>query len=213
MSEPFRVLVVCTANICRSPAAATLLSRRWSDLGDLVEVSSAGVTAFDGAPACEVGGHLADEYVPGAARAHAARRVTADLLLGADLVLALDRGHRGALARLAPASRPHTFTLRQVARLADLVHATLEAGMLPPGAPAIPPGARDRLSWLVEEFDAARGSATPEPPAPDADGPRWDPADVPDPHVEGFEIHPAAGAMINDATLALAAAVHQVIAA
>src|SRR5215213_437235 len=45
-----RVLVVCTANICRSPTAAGLLAAR---LGPTVEVVSRGVRATQGAPMCE----------------------------------------------------------------------------------------------------------------------------------------------------------------
>ena len=44
---PFRILTVCTGNICRSPVAERLLQ---AGLGDAVAVSSAGVRAVVGDP-------------------------------------------------------------------------------------------------------------------------------------------------------------------
>lgn len=65
---PFRLLVVCTANICRSPAAARLLQLSLPtvippvDSGRVV-VESRGTRARDGAPACDLTSALVGEYV------------------------------------------------------------------------------------------------------------------------------------------------------
>ena len=46
MSEPYRVLTVCTGNICRSPIAEVVLRDRFAaaGLGNAVEVASAGIS-------------------------------------------------------------------------------------------------------------------------------------------------------------------------
>ena len=48
--EPFSILVVCTGNVCRSPAAERLLA---SKLGSTVQVASAGTHALVGQPISE----------------------------------------------------------------------------------------------------------------------------------------------------------------
>jgi protein-tyrosine-phosphatase len=52
--EPFRILLVCSGNTCRSPMAEVLLRRALEDRGwKQVEVRSAGVSAYPGAPATD----------------------------------------------------------------------------------------------------------------------------------------------------------------
>src|SRR5260370_35194141 len=43
MSDPDGIVVLCTANVCRSPMAAALLARRLSGLGVAARVRSAGM--------------------------------------------------------------------------------------------------------------------------------------------------------------------------
>ena len=58
---PLRVLFVCTGNTCRSPMAEVIARRGVRDRGwEHVEVGSAGVAAFDGAPAS--GGAIFDNH-------------------------------------------------------------------------------------------------------------------------------------------------------
>jgi len=70
----------------------------------------------------------------------------------------LDRTHRSAAARLLPSCRSRLFTLKQAALLADLVAQQLGSGDAPLGSPPLPKDPQDRLQWLVEEMDAARGA-------------------------------------------------------
>ena len=87
------VTVVCHGNICRSPFAAALLEREYGGL----TVRSAGFAATDGRPADP-------SAVRAAARfgvvldAHAARRLSAEDVAWADLVLAME-GHHVARIR------------------------------------------------------------------------------------------------------------------
>jgi len=212
---PFRILTVCTANICRSPVAAALLTIDLSDSlhQGLIEVSSAGTHARESAPACDVMGARVSEallsqgsQLPDTYLHHAAKPLMKEQLAAADLVLALDRDHSGAIARLLPAARPKTFTLRQAAALMSPLTKALAQGQLPQGAPALPPRAEPtaRLDWVVAELDAGRGLSVIQPEASDGaeerDEPQSNPYDVLDPHVVGPSYHASAASRIISAT-------------
>lgn len=187
------VLVVCTANICRSPAAARLLTDL---LGSGVAVRSAGVLAPDGQPACaEASRWLRDHHGHGGGGRHRrevpehlSRRLTAADVRQASLVLTAAREHRQAVLRLMPAAQAHTFTLAQAARLADW--RSRQDVARPDGAEA-----RVRLAWLVHELEGARGLA-PLPVRESED-------DVPDPHVDPTS-HEQAMRQVYDAVHSLA---------
>lgn len=193
-------LVVCTANVCRSPAAEILLNRAFQGAGCEGEVRavSAGVDARPGEPMCgQAGGRLGDGTA-----AHEARSLTVAALQSASIVLALDRSHRSACARLDPGCRPRLFTLRQAALLADGVRASVAAGGRPAGSPPLPDGPAERLRWLVAELDAARA---------DLAGVPADDLEIVDRH--GPEPHAEVVDEITDATTRLAAAAATVLAA
>lgn len=167
--DAFTILVICSANICRSPLAQVLL-QEWADrdgLGHDVVIGSAGTDAFPGDPMC---GHAADH-----ARvnpfAHATRELEPAMLIDADLILAAERSQRGHVARMLPSSRPRLFTLRQAGMLGTTLAATFEDGRTPEGAPPLPVDSVERLRWLVRELDAGRGllAGSPEPDADIAD--------------------------------------------
>ncbi|HLM19682.1 MAG TPA: low molecular weight phosphotyrosine protein phosphatase, partial [Acidimicrobiia bacterium] len=50
-NQPLRILVVCTANQCRSPLTAAMIARRAAESGVELVVTSAGTQAVDGMPA------------------------------------------------------------------------------------------------------------------------------------------------------------------
>ena len=172
------MLTVCTANICRSATAERSLRTAFdgNGLGDLIEVTSAGVAAIPGAPMCPEAAELLDAPTPPGASPHASRRLTAELVTGADLVLTADRGHLGAAGALAPGRRARLYTLRQAATLLEWVIggsgvldiARLRAAGGAPDldpldplvqVPALPESLDDQLAWLLDELDAARGTA------------------------------------------------------
>jgi len=151
-----RVLVVCTANICRSPLAAAVLDailQAEASLDVLLEVSSAGVEAEPGATQCPESGELS----PLGERVDQARLIEVGAVDSAALIVTLDRSQRAVVARMLPACRPRLFTLMQAALLAEHVGRGIEMGALPETAPPIPGHAADRVSWLVAEMDAERG--------------------------------------------------------
>ena len=116
--SPVRIMTVCTGNICRSPLAQLLLATRLSDLG--VAVDSAGVRGLNAAPMTPEAIDLAVEYgvAEDAADAHRSRYLTEPMLVAPDLILAMTRDHRRAIAELAPSRLRATVTVREFARLA-----------------------------------------------------------------------------------------------
>jgi protein-tyrosine phosphatase len=112
MPAPAHVLVVCTGNICRSPAIERLLAARVPD----VSFASAGTYAVVGHPMSEPMAALV-EAAGASAAGFAARRLTAALLSEADLVITATREHRAAVVELAPALVRRTYTLLELARL------------------------------------------------------------------------------------------------
>ena len=164
LAEPFRVLVVCTGNICRSPAAERLLAAglgaayRGHDaanrLAPAITVGSAGTGALVGHPMTdEMAAMVAEQGVD--PREFTARQLAPALVQEADLVLGLTRRHRSAIVELVPSAVRRTFTLRELARLvSDIDPATL------PGANAT---TADRLRTLVPLAAARRGLTAHRP--------------------------------------------------
>ncbi len=121
-----RVLVVCTANICRSPYGAAVLAHRLSDLP--VELVSAGTQADPGQPA--------DAVMADTARAkgyrdlgeHRSQPVLGGLLRRCDLVLCMERAHRDVLLISYPmmTGRIRTFLESPSRDVADPTGKSLE---------------------------------------------------------------------------------------
>ncbi|WP_458116745.1 arsenate reductase/protein-tyrosine-phosphatase family protein [Arthrobacter sp. D2-10] len=114
---PFRILAVCTGNICRSPMVERLLRSSFDALapGEF-EISSAGTGALVGREIDpQVAGFV--RVFNGDTNGFAARQVEERILEGKDLVLALTREHRGLIIEMMPSLLRKTFTLREFARL------------------------------------------------------------------------------------------------
>jgi len=115
---PDRVLVLCTANRCRSVMAAALLAKRLGAADASLAVRSAGVGGSTGErPPLEVIAVLAD-YGLDVSR-HRSRTVSAADLDSASLVLAMAREHARHAAVVAVGSWPRVFTLKELIRRAD----------------------------------------------------------------------------------------------
>jgi protein-tyrosine phosphatase len=126
MGDPAQVLCVCTANVCRSPAAELLLraglrARLGDGADDAVVVSSAGTWATPGRP-IEPGtlGALRRAGVdPAELAAARSTRLTREAVGTADLVIGSTAEHVRAVWRLELASRHRTFTLGELNRLTE----------------------------------------------------------------------------------------------
>ena len=116
-----QVLVVCTGNICRSPMAEGFLNDLLDlhvDLGEPIEVSSAGTSAWDGSPATMEAIKAADERESDIS-AHRARRLQAHHIERADLVLAMTQDHAVATIQLVPPAAARTFTLKELVQIIE----------------------------------------------------------------------------------------------
>ena len=107
MSDALRILFVCTGNTCRSPMAEAIARSMTAARGlREVDVASAGVSAWDGAPASD--GALLVGMEHGAdLSAHRARQLTAEMVRGADLILVMSPQHRDRVEALGGAGRTH----------------------------------------------------------------------------------------------------------
>ncbi|WP_116997647.1 hypothetical protein [Desertimonas flava] len=124
---PRRLLVVCTANVCRSPVAQRLLARALEGVGTGDGrgwvVTSAGTGRYSAgmdpgtvSAAAAVGVDLAD---------HTSRTIDRSILGtdGADLVVTMTREHLRDVVALDPGAWPRTFTLKELARRAISIDA------------------------------------------------------------------------------------------
>ena len=112
-----RILIVCTANVCRSPMTAALLAEACQGRNLEMQVVSAGLTdvTLDVDPVAmnlmaerglDLSGHLP-------------HRVTSDDLVDTDLVIAMTREHVRILVADHGMALARTFTLKELARRID----------------------------------------------------------------------------------------------
>jgi protein-tyrosine-phosphatase len=152
------ILVVCGSDACLAPAAAVALRARLAGttLGRVVDVASAGVRG-EGVAWCEESASLAPKPFAEPARwVHRSRKVNADMVRRAGLVLVTERRYRGAIRLLDRHSAPRTFTLAESAALAAAV-ARERPVVRPQASVPTEDECAQQLHWLVEEMDAHRG--------------------------------------------------------
>ena len=117
----FLILLVCTANHCRSPMAEHLLRHTLAanGAGGNITVESAGTEAVDGVPMHSVASQIlfdtgveVDDW--------RSRSLTIDLVSSADLVLTAETRHRAEIVTRHPRSVQKTFPVLQFAELCEL---------------------------------------------------------------------------------------------
>ena len=113
------IVVLCTANVCRSPMAAALLARRLAALGVTTPVRSAGMNCDGDPPHPEVVSVMASYGIEIAS--HRSRIVSAADLAPASLVLAMARDHLRYAAITEPAAWPRAFTLKELIRRGERI--------------------------------------------------------------------------------------------
>ncbi|MFF8189214.1 low molecular weight phosphatase family protein [Microbacterium sp. NPDC016588] len=128
----FQILSVCTGNVCRSPIAALLLADALSGFAD-VRVESAGVGALVGHGVPEPAQRLGAQHHLDAS-AHVARQITEPVIRDSALIVAMAREHRRYIVQAVPAAMRRTFTLRELARIADVAEETLPQAVSTAGA-------------------------------------------------------------------------------
>jgi low molecular weight protein-tyrosine phosphatase len=118
---PVRILTVCTGNICRSPVAERLLQAGLDQvLPGGFEVRSAGTRAMVGDPVQPLSADIIRTF-GGTADGFAARQLTGKILRRVDLVLTMTSAHRGEVLQLDASLLKRTFTIREFARMLDVL--------------------------------------------------------------------------------------------
>lgn len=177
-TTPFMVLTVCTGNVCRSPAAELWLQAYLGPEGTSgVRVHSAGVRAVIGAGVCPEMARLV-EFTGVATAGFAARYLAEPLIVQADLVLALSRGHRSVVVERVPAALRRTFTLREFARLVRAVDPAEVTTALGGEAAAAAASPAQRLAALVPLAAARRWRTRVTPDDDDVVDPIGQPTEV-----------------------------------
>ena len=179
----FSVLVVCLANVCRSPLGERLLAHRLEErgVGEAFDVSSAGVRAMEGramspqsAVELEVRGGSAEGFAPTQmSREHRS----------SDLVLVATRELRSKVLEQFPGLMKRTFTVRELPALLDHLAATDPGTLAEAASPAD----------LVRLASARRNEIS-----------LGDDADVPDPIGRSDEVYAEVAVMLDDALTSLA---------
>lgn len=177
-SEPWRILVICTANVCRSPVVERLLQQHLTNAGRSAIVTSAGTHGGNLDPhpdtiraASTVGIDITD---------HQSRLLTGDLLAtdGRDLVITMTREHLRDTVGIDPGVWPRTFTLRELARRA------LNA----------PSDSSNLTTWCRYAADGRRAADLMHPSPDD---------DVDDPYGRHYDHHLAMVSAVDQLTLSL----------
>ncbi|WP_433240152.1 hypothetical protein ACQPYK_33965 [Streptosporangium sp. CA-135522] len=172
----FRILYVCTGNLCRSPLAERLTR---SVLGPCpsIQVISAGTRAEPGMPMAERA-QRALIRLGGDPGGFISRRLTAELVAAADLVLTATAEHRAeSVTKHLPAAT-RVFTIVEFGALARAVS---------PAAVACHDDPVRRAHALMAEVRALRGLVHVDQP------------DIPDPYGRSWWAHRAAGRALAEA--------------
>jgi protein-tyrosine phosphatase len=150
----FRVLFVCTGNICRSPIAERLLRARVGNQAPPLTAASAGTRAVTGYGMDRDAATVLRE-LGGDPDRHVARQLTPGVLAWADLVLTATTAHRSDVIQTDPMAMRRTFTMREFVRLATPLASLATDSSVP------------TLQAYVAKVADQRGHA--EPAAPGAD--------------------------------------------
>lgn len=171
----FTILAVCTGNICRSPVAEYVLAQRMSDVAE-VSVQSAGVGALVGHGVADPAQLLAADLGLDMSE-HVARQLDVSLIRKADLILAMARDHRRHVVEATPTALRRTFTIRELARIADVAQDHLTSAITEAGAKT----PDEALRAAVAVASAIRGTVPPPE--------RADEFDVIDPYGRGISAY------------------------
>lgn len=153
IAPPFTVLMVCTGNVYRSPAAQFLLGDRLGPQQGIRIVSAGTRPVVGGEVAAPMARLLAVEGID--VSDFTPRAVDEGFVRDAGLVLGMTREHRAFAVRLSPAAVRRAYTLKEFARLSGRV-SDEELNASAGSAPA------DRLAAMTELAGRKRAPVAPE---------------------------------------------------
>ena len=108
------IVVICTANWCRSPMAGALLQRAFAEAGVPVSIETAGFLDAGQRVPEGVTEALSREGIDVAA--HTSRTLTPEMIAGAGLVIGMERIHVRDVVLADPGAWSRTFTLKELVR-------------------------------------------------------------------------------------------------
>lgn len=108
--RPLKLLVVCHANVCRSPMAESVFRHVLDDVIE-AEVESAGLAALSGVPMHPLACEVLDARGYGRRGDTNAMRLVKPMLDWADLVLTMESGQRLEIIRRFPLAALNVWTL------------------------------------------------------------------------------------------------------
>lgn len=110
----YKVLFVCTANICRTPMAEYYLNRlvKKEGLEELIIVESAGTWAMEGMPAAENSLLVCAEEGLDLSN-HRSQPIDLYMMKQSDLVLCMSIDHKYDLSQIFPHLKDKIFTLKE----------------------------------------------------------------------------------------------------
>ena len=120
-SDALSLLIVCTANQCRSPLGEVIARDALARAGLEMTVGSAGTMAEEGLPPTDATEFLAKRMGFDLSE-HESRLVDEEMVADASLVICMERAHVVAICSEWPDAYPRTFTLKDLARRAATTH-------------------------------------------------------------------------------------------
>jgi protein-tyrosine phosphatase len=197
------LLVVCTANIARSPLAAALLQVhvRARGLEDQVKIASAGTRAREGYAAAQPSVAIAAGWGVDLRR-HRSQPVTDELLEGSDLIVTMTEVHRVALDGRGDGVSERCFTLHELRRLLHGVDLASSPQASSQASPQLSPDqGPDRPTLAISERVAVAGrQAHQRRPVSVRSGRE----DIPDPYGRDEEVYQAVATELVEVVGAIA---------